>query len=240
MARVSVLRAVTSNKLADRAYDILRDAILRREFPPGYRLDFDELQARLEISRTPLQEALSQLAAEGLVTTIPYRGTYVTELVGRDLAERFAIRELIEVGISDQIVANLTDADLRHLQALHERMGTMIRSGGDAADYMAFLELDMQFQRAIVAVSGNQQLIQIYDGLNLKLQMAMVFYLESDKRFAQIQREHGDTLAALQARDVAAFCRAARAHIRSSKDAVVERVLAKAESREAVKESVDG
>src|SRR5687768_4428489 len=104
MARVSSLRAISSNKLADKAYEILRDSILRREFPPGYRLDFDELQAKLEISRTPLHEALSRLAAEGLVITIPYRGTYVTELVASDLAERFDIREMLEAGISEVVV----------------------------------------------------------------------------------------------------------------------------------------
>jgi DNA-binding GntR family transcriptional regulator len=84
-----------------------------------------------------------------------------------------------------------------------------------------------------VALAGNQQLIQIYDGLNLKLQMAMVFYLDTDKRIAQVQHEHGDILNALVARDSGELRQAMRAHVRSAKAAVVERVLAEIDSRQA-------
>jgi DNA-binding GntR family transcriptional regulator len=226
MTRASALRAINSNKLAGKAYEALRDSILRREFPPGYRLDFDELQSQLAISRTPLHEALNRLASEGLVTTVPYRGTYVTELDARDLAERFHIREMLEIGISEQVVANLTAADLTEIQNLFDEMGHLIRPGDTVSDYFSYLECDMQFQRTIVGLAQNQNLLRIYDGLNLKLQMATVFYLDSDKRITAVHEEHRRIVEALAAGDVHAFRQAIREHIRNARDAVVARVEA--------------
>lgn len=240
MARMSGLRAVNSNRLADKAYEILRDSILRREFPPGYRLDFDELQDQLEISRTPLNEALSRLAAEGLVTPVPYRGTYVTELVAQDLAERFDIREILEVGISDLVVENLTDDKLDELHALYRRMDAMIGPSGELSDYVAFLETDMEFQRTIVGVANNQHLVRLCDGLNLKLHMAQVFYLDTDKRVAEVHQEHLDILRALTARDAGALRQAIRTHLGNAKAAVVARVMADADGQRSRKGKVYG
>lgn len=226
MAKDILLRSVDPTTLGDQVYEILRDSILRQELPPGERLDLDELQGRLGVSRTPVKEALKQLATEGLVDIVPRRGTYVAELSAGEIAERFDVRQILELGVADRVVANLTDEQLEHIQQLYDEMLALVEPGGVISDYFRFLDLDVEFHRAILRIAGNKQLVDIYDGLNLKLQMAKVFYLDRDKRVDLVNREHRHILQALEARNVQALKEAIRNHIQGSKAAVVPRVEA--------------
>ena len=228
MRKRSSLRPVNHTTLSDQAYEILRDSILRQELPPGHRLDLDELQHQLGISRTPLKEALNRLATEGLVTIIPRRGTYVTQLTAQDVAERFEVRQILELGVADQLVANLTDEQLDHLRQLYADMAVLITADGMVTDYFRFLDKDREFHRAMILLAGNRLLLEIYDGLNLNLQMAKVFYLAQDKRVREVDQEHYQILQALEARDAEALKVAIRNHIQSSKQAVMPKIEAEA------------
>lgn len=224
MARNSTLRSVDPTTLADQVYEILRDSILRQELPPGDRLELDELQDRLGVSRTPVKEALKQLATEGLVDIVPRRGTYVAELSAQEIAERFEVRQILELGAADRVIANLTQADLEHIRQLYTEMTDLIEPGGGIADYFRYLDLDVDFHRAILQLAGNNQLLDTYNGLNLKLQMAKVFYLDRDKRADVVNRQHYEILQALENRNVETLKEAIRDHIQGSKDFVVPRV----------------
>jgi len=74
------LQPVSLPKLNDVVYELLRERILRYDFAPGQRLDLPELEAMLQISRTPLKNALTRLEVEGLVEVQPRRGTFVAGL----------------------------------------------------------------------------------------------------------------------------------------------------------------
>jgi DNA-binding GntR family transcriptional regulator len=224
MVRSSSLRSVDPTTLADQVYEILRDSILRQELSPGERLELDELQDRLGVSRTPVKEALKQLATECLVEIVPRRGTYVAELSAREIAERFEVRQILELGAVDCVIANLKEAELEHVQQLHTEMLDLVEPGGGIADYFRFLDLDVEFHRAILQIAGNDQLVDTYDGLNLKLQMAKVFYLDRDKRVDVVNAEHGRILQALETRHVDNLKEAIRNHIQGSKEFVVPRV----------------
>ena len=227
------LRQVNHTRLSDQAYEVLRDSILRRELPPGHRLDLDDLQNQLGISRTPLKEAISRLATEGLITIIPRRGSYVTELTAQDVAERFDLRQMLELGAIDGIMANLTDEHLDRLRQLYAELETLTTPDGLTSDYFGFLDKDREFHRAILGITGNKLLLEIYDGLNLHLQIAKVFYMAKDKRTSLIAYEHREILMALEARDANALEVALRDHIQSAKQAVISGVETQSEAGEA-------
>ncbi|MBN8638206.1 MAG: GntR family transcriptional regulator, partial [Anaerolineae bacterium] len=73
------LSPVAVPNLNDVVYHLLRERILTRGFVPGERLDLDDLATRLQISRTPLKDALNRLTVEGLIEIQPRRGTFVTK-----------------------------------------------------------------------------------------------------------------------------------------------------------------
>jgi DNA-binding GntR family transcriptional regulator len=224
MARDSSLRSVDPTTLADQVYEILRDSILRQELPPGERLELDELQDRLGVSRTPVKEALKQLATERLVEIVPRRGTYVAELSAQEIAERFDVRQILELGAAERVVAGLSEADLEHIQQLHSEMLDLVEPNGGISDYFRYLDLDVEFHRAILRIAGNNQLVETYDELNLKLQMAKVFYLDRNKRVDVVNGEHSRILQALETRDVDTLKEAIRDHVQGSKEFVVPRV----------------
>jgi DNA-binding GntR family transcriptional regulator len=215
------LRQVNHTRLSDQTYEVLRDSILRRQLPPGHRLDLDDLQSQLGVSRTPLKEAISRLATEGLITIIPRRGSYVTELTAQDVAERFDVRQILEVGVVDDIIANLTDEHLDYLRQVYADLGALTTPEGLTLDYFGFLNKDRDFHRAILRIAGNKLLLEVYDGLNLYLQIAKAFYVAQDKRVSLVGYEHSEILNALEDRDAETLRATLREHIQSVKQVVV-------------------
>ena len=227
MLEQNLLRPVVRTRLSDQAYEALRDSILRRELMPGRRLDLDDLQQRLVVSRTPLKEAINRLATEGLVTVVPRRGSYVTELTPQGVAERFDARQVLEIGAVDQIVANLTEEHVDHLRQLYAEWHSLIMPDGAISDYFRFLDKDREFHRSTIFVTGNHLLLEVYDGLNLNLQMAVVFYPMQDRRLDAVDQEHRQILESLEARDKRALKSAIRNHIQGSKRALIGAIGAK-------------
>ena len=84
------LPRVTRERASDSVFEVLRDGILTQVFKPGERLNIPDLAARLDVSLTPVKEALNRLAAEGLVRIRPRSGTFVAELSPEDVAEMVA------------------------------------------------------------------------------------------------------------------------------------------------------
>jgi DNA-binding GntR family transcriptional regulator len=215
------LRAVNQTRLSDQACEVLRDSILRKELAPGTRLDLDALQERLGISRTPLKDAINQLATEGLVTVIPRRGSYVAQLTPEKVAERFDAREVLELGAVEAIVSNVTDEDIAFLRKLYLDWKSAFAPDGLVSGYFRFLDKDTRFHRAMIQITGNQLLVEMYDGLNLNLQLAIAFYPMENKRLDKVGEEHDDILSALENRDARALASAIREHVRGSKTALI-------------------
>ena len=103
------------NSLHDEVASRLREQIFGGALPPGSFLDEAALCERLEISRTPLREALKVLAAEGLVRHEPRRGCFVNQITERDLDEIFPVIALLEGRCAFEAARNATDADLAAL-----------------------------------------------------------------------------------------------------------------------------
>src|SRR6266508_498840 len=96
----SALRRVERSLLRDRAYRILRDAIVTGELPPGAVIRDVELAERVGLSRTPVREALARLADDGLVETKPHSWTRVTPLLLREVRDALVVlRAMHEVAV---------------------------------------------------------------------------------------------------------------------------------------------
>lgn len=100
-----------------RAYEIIKGWIVNQDLGPGMKLQEDALAERLGVSRTPIREALSRLAHEGLVTMVPRRGTFVVDLTQEDIVDLYEVREAIE-GMAARLAARRRTAEqLRQMQA---------------------------------------------------------------------------------------------------------------------------
>jgi DNA-binding GntR family transcriptional regulator len=101
----------------------MAEAILSGEFAPGYRLDEQLLAQRYEVSRTPVREALRQLATTGLIEIRPRRGAIVTRVTPAQLEELFVAMAELEATCARLAAMSMSPTERRRLQALHDRMG---------------------------------------------------------------------------------------------------------------------
>jgi len=128
--------------------------------PPGAKLIETELAERFGTSRGPVREAIRELAREGLVAELPRRGTVVSTLTARDLAEVYAIREGLDLVAGKAVVSRASDAELRRLG---EHLVAMDEASRPSGDYGKVAEHDFAFHRELVALAGNGRLSAIYD-----------------------------------------------------------------------------
>jgi DNA-binding GntR family transcriptional regulator len=149
-----VTRPVTS---AERALATLRDLIMGGELAPGARLGEVEIADRLGVSRTPVREALSRLAAEGLVEIAPNRGARVVTWTVAELEGVFDLRAVLEPQLTAHAVPNAAPADVDELDALARRMHE-VGTPGPGQDLDALVPLNRAFHDRLVALAAHPTL----------------------------------------------------------------------------------
>src|SRR5262245_30461439 len=161
MSRRERLKGLKDTSTAvDAVYEVLRRNIVDGKLPPGHRLRSDVLANDLNVSRTPVREALRKLETEGLVVA-SRQGVVVRQLTEQDLTEIFYMREALE-GMAARLAAeNATRAEVDELKALFEDMET-VASHGDIGELR---NLTGEFHVLVCRASHNARLIQALQGL---------------------------------------------------------------------------
>nr|WP_308401077.1 GntR family transcriptional regulator [Streptomyces sp. AC512_CC834] len=146
--------------------DALRTALVTGELRPGEVYSAPALGDRFGVSATPVREAMQQLALEGAVEVVPNRGFRVVERGDRELAELAEVRALIEVPVWLRLARTVPAERWARLRPLAE--GTVrAASAGCPATYA---EADRAFHRAVLALSGNEQLVRIAGDVHRRAQ----------------------------------------------------------------------
>lgn len=216
MPSTPVLAEIETIKVSEMVYRILREGIIGRQFLAGQRLDVEEIENQLGISRTPVKEALNRLALEGLVEIIPRRGTYVADPGAEDIGDSFEVRKALEIHAVGLVVDKATEHELRRLRSLVEESGEMVKAQDQNAIYLQYVARDHQFHQELVALSGNKRLMVAHEKENVHAQMARVRY-RSEKELDLAQEEHERIMAALEARDRVQAQREMAAHLERAK-----------------------
>ncbi len=201
--------ALVVQTMPQAAVEHLRNLILRGDLVPGQRLLQEELAERLGISRTPIREALQQLANEGLVSISSYRGASVATFSESDLIEIYSVRIALESYAASLAAENVTDAALDRLEGLMKAMGEAFHNG----DFPRLLEIHQSLHADIYALAGKQRLheliMQYLELSNVYQRMA----LSLGRGAKDPIREHIDILKTLRNRDAEAARRSVREHL---------------------------
>ena len=214
------LPRVTRPNMADEIYELLKKRIIRSEFLPGSRLDLNEIEHQLGVSRTPLKYALALLTADGLVEIRPRQGTFVTQPTPADIAEAFDIRLLFELYAVELAIQRMTNEELRQVRATVEELGRVHDAFDErnlGQEYVRYMKLDYGFHRQLVQMSGNQRLLEMWEQINVHVQAARFRPLQVDTVIGTGHDEHEEIVEALERRDVVALKRVLRRHIGTSK-----------------------
>jgi len=196
----------------------LRDRIFAGELTPGTFLDEVKLAEQLEISRTPLREALKVLTAEGLVRHEPRRGCFVNEVTEQDLDEIFPVIALLEGRCAYEAALRASDADLAALEILHDKLSRHAKAKR-INDYYA---ANFAIHEAIILLASNRWLEQVITDLRKIVKLARLQQLHAPGRLEQSLSEHLAVFAALKARDAAGAEAAMRTHLTRQREALRE------------------
>jgi DNA-binding GntR family transcriptional regulator len=158
MARVSRVQdessrgpAVMQRKtVVDMAVEVMREKILRGDYPEHSALRQDALAAELGVSRIPVREALRQLEAEGLVTFSPHLGAVVSSLSLAEIEELFELRALLESDLARKAVQQMTPEVLERAESILEAYDTAFEEG----DVAAWGALNWEFHATLLAAAG--------------------------------------------------------------------------------------
>ena len=210
---------INKTRISDQVYDHLREEILTGRFAPGQRLNLEELVERLNISKMPVKEAIGRLAMEGLLDVQAQRGTFVSRVEPRDLADTFEVRRALEMLAGELAVAHVTKADLEKLRSLIAAMEKSIAVA-------QHLELNFEFHGLLVELAGNRKLSETYHRLRVPIQVAAIHYRSENwtARLAQEQKEHRAIVRALEQKDAEAVSRAIREHLKRGSASLLEDV----------------
>jgi DNA-binding GntR family transcriptional regulator len=196
----------------------LRQWIVEGHVAPGAKLNERELCEKLQISRTPLREAIKMLAAEGLVELLAHRGAVAAELSAQDVADTFEVIAGLEGQAGELAAERISEAERAEIKALHFEM----LAAHARRDLPAYYRANAQIHDLINAAARNPVLTQTYRTINARLQALRFRSNFDEKKWARAVREHEQMLKLLALRDGPGLRALLMLHLQHKRDAVLE------------------
>lgn len=193
----------------------IADEIVLGRFEPGARLDEVTLASLFKVSRTPVREALKQLATQGLVVCRPNRGAVVAEMTPEQLDRMFEAIGELEAACARHAAIRMTQTNRDHLCSLHAQCRVAMRAG----DFELYDRLNHELHHVIILGSCNPVLIEMTLGLRHRVSPFRRSQFRDVERMSASFEEHAVIVEALLAHDVTTAQREVRAHLLSARSA---------------------
>ncbi len=201
--------------LADDVCRRIADEIVLGNLAPGSRLDEVSLAARFNVSRTPVREALKQLAIMGLVDTRPNRGSVVAALTVDQLDQMFEAIGELEAACARHAALRMTEADRARMLELHAE-GRAAMQVGDIDRYDA---ANLELHATIIRGCYNPVLIELATSLRHRVSSFRRTQFRNVERMGESFEEHTVIVEAILAHDVITTYREMRSHLLSARSA---------------------
>jgi len=191
------METVELTPLPQRVADCIRDLIIHDRLKPGERIRERTLAEALDVSRTPLRDALKILAMERLVELIPNRGAVVAHPTDAEIADMLTVYSELESLGGRLACRHASEGDIRRVE--HYR--TVMTRAHEEEDRIAYFAANQAFHLSIVAASGNTTLIETHDHLNIRLYRIRYLAVMHLPEWTAAAGEHEALVDALRARD---------------------------------------
>lgn len=198
-----------TGSLSQKVYLSLKQAILTLAFRPGEMMQKSEICTELGVSRSPVTEAMTRLASEGLVDIIPQTGTFVTRFSMAEIREGAFLREALELAAVEAVATTITEEQLVLLRR-NLRIQEALMQDGDTA---GFHKMDAQMHELILSFTGYRRLAALAETSWIHVNRARHLNLPLPGRMKTTLAEHKAIVAALEARDPEAARQATRHHL---------------------------
>jgi DNA-binding GntR family transcriptional regulator len=172
--------------LAKMAYEAIRQSILSGQWKIGELYNEKAIAADLGISRTPVREALLELASQDLIIFLPRRGLMVNRFTRHDVDEIFELRKAIELAAVEKITVAAPPFDLFEIEEALLSQRKAVRQ----KDYLAFMEADRLFHTSFSELTNNRRLIAILDNIRDMIHVMGAKALALEGRAVEVIKEH--------------------------------------------------
>lgn len=223
--------------LPESVHQSLSAKLLDGSLTPGSRIDYKKLALELGVSTTPVREAVTRLASEGLVELVPRLGAVVRSLNRSSATELYEVREAVEtfaaMKAAERISPRLLEILKGHLgemKRIHEKLASQKSARISALNLRKFLDTDLEFHRGILFGARNRSLARTVGESQLQ---ARIFYADRGihdvARLRQTCEQHEAILIALEKRSGPEASEAMRKHLKTSLDFTLDHLESKGE-----------
>jgi DNA-binding GntR family transcriptional regulator len=210
--------------LQEQTYQALRVAILSGELAPGERLIETQLAQRLQVSRTPIREAIRQLQHSNLATIDDSGTLRVATFSKTDAIHlydcRIALEHLSVTGACEQITA----LQLTELEAFVTQAEKMMQNPFSQLTNFQLLDLDYRFHRLLAKSSGNLWLMSLLDQVFDQMALLRIQTMQQNPEVLDVCSEHRRIYQAVADRETNTAIQAIQTHLMASKERVVQEV----------------
>ena len=207
--------ATTRNTGADFVYDELKRQIISLELKPGERVYEPKMASALQVSRTPLREAIRRLVSESLLEQQPTGGVVVPALDEAAISELYEVRAAMESLMARNACLKATPADIEALEGILERNAAMVGFADEA------MKQGMSLHGRIAEVAGNSWARRFHDQISNQMERYRHFTNSTQERRDQALAQHRTLVAAVAAGSPDQAARTAFEHVMGARDAAV-------------------
>jgi len=198
---------LAKEKLSEQAFRILREMITNCRFQPGTRLNIEQLSRDMEISRTPVWEAVHRLTQEGLLVSIPNRGVFISDISPEAALEMYAVREVLE-GLAARLAApNICAESIEKMEKSLDQQYAIAQE----QDLVGYSKHDFDFHGVIYELSENRFLQEMLGIIRSRTRPTSLDFIPL---LMDSYHDHVAVFEALKARDGTAAEKTIRFHIR--------------------------
>ncbi len=228
------LRRAPQSSLVDVAEVALLEAIFDRNVEPGSRLSIDGTARMLQMSITPIREAMTRLATQGLLIQDANRGFSVAPLLtANEFSSLFTTRRILESAALDEDSADfciparlrnrelVCQAQILAIRKVEERMRG-IEHGSKYRQFSNFSRLDSDFHRQVMELTGNSFLVNAWCGMNFHMHVSRLYSGQGVIDYSDALREHEVIVEAIEARDSNGLRSAVKRHVVAAEKRLVQ------------------
>ncbi|MGI6689061.1 MAG: GntR family transcriptional regulator [Christensenellales bacterium] len=196
--------------LQESARESIRKAIIKHELKAGTRLVEAKISKELGVSITPIRSAFSDLSVQGLLTVLPYRGTFVKIITKEYVRDVFDLREVLEVKAAELGFHELCDEDVQYLDDLIVQSDFAMKRD----DVYTSIQCDVSFHEKLFTLSNNDLLMQMWYTIKHRIEYIQSYSKPATQSVLSIR--HGPMMESIRERDLNGYIEALREHLHSS------------------------
>lgn len=201
--------AQSMTAIAQWVADVLRDRIVKGSCPPGSRLVERKISSELEVSRTPVREALKLLDADGLITISRNKGAQVRQYGAQEARALFDVIAALESLAAERLADRITSDELDALEELHEQMLTFHKIG----NHTDYFDTNSEIHDFIIEHCDNPIVTDTHKRLIARARRGRFLAIMKPDRLTEAVSEHEEFMEALRTKDPERAARIWRQHL---------------------------